>query len=113
MKYLASPYSHPQSMIQQVRYELALEALTNLTRAGLCIYSPIVHYHNVYLSDNITIRPDFEFFRKINFEMLGYADEILVLKIQGWGESKGVTGERAEAARLGIPERFLEREEWL
>ena len=112
MKYLCSPYSHSQPQVMQVRYELALEAVASLTSAGLCIYSPIVHYHNVYLTDD-RIQPDFEFFREINFDMLRHADELLVLKIQGWAESKGVTAERAHAATLGIPERFLEREEWL
>lgn len=99
-------------MVQDVRYELALEALTYYTKQGLVVYSPTVHYHHVYLSDTDGIKPDFEFFRKINFEMLGHADELYVLKLQGWLESKGVGAEIEEADRLGIRTTFVEPFAW-
>lgn len=100
MIYLASPYSHPDPLIMKTRFLLAEEVTACYTRRGVHVYSPIVHYHE--MAAKYKFPSDFEFWRKLNFDMLRRADELWVLEIPGWKESKGVTAEIAMWNELGM-----------
>jgi hypothetical protein len=89
--YLASPHSHTEPLVRQMRYELALKALRILLNNGLHVFSPIVHSHDLNLSN------DFAFCQEIDFHFLHRCDELWVLLIDGTWESIGVKAEIKEA----------------
>lgn len=84
MIYLASPYTHRDEAIVCYRYTVAEKITAKLLCDGMVVYSPIVHCHHI--AKNHTLPTDFAFWKKYNFAMLSKADELYVLKIDGWGE---------------------------
>jgi predicted acyl esterase len=102
MIYLASPYSHPDELVQEARYKAARNYVHwSLLYLEDTVYSPIVHYHT--LAELSGLPPGFDFWRKHNFRMLALASQVDVLTIEGWNRSVGVAAEMVEASRLGIP----------
>jgi hypothetical protein len=100
MIYLASPYSHPDTLIMKTRFLLAEQATAILTIAGQHVYSPIVHYHEI--ARKFTLQTDFAFWKFINFDMIRKADAFYILNIDGWETSKGVAAEKAFAQECGL-----------
>lgn len=87
--YLASPYSHPDPAVRQVRYEIACEATAHLMRQGLHVFSPIVHSHPL-----AGILPaGWDFWQGIDVHFLGLCQRFIVLMLPGWRESVGVQDE--------------------
>lgn len=101
MIYLASPYSHPDSLMMKTRFLLAEQCTAILSAAGRHVYSPIVHYHE--MAKKFSLPTNFEYWKQINLDMIRRADGMYVLNIEGWKESKGVTGEIAFARQFNLP----------
>lgn len=101
MIYLASPYSHPDPLIMKTRFLLAEQVVGLCTSAGMHVYSPIVHYHEI--ARKIILPTDFNFWKSINFDMIRRADAVYVLNIEGVHESKGVKAETQFAKLCGMP----------
>ena len=99
--YLASPYSHKDPFIREVRYLWVMKEMGLLLKGGLHVYSPIVHCHE--LAKVCDLPRDSSFWEKYNFVMLGAAEYLYQLMIPGWQESVGCKAEWVEAQRLGIP----------
>lgn len=108
MIYLASPYSHPDKLIVKTRFLLAEQCTAILSAAGKHVYSPIVHYHEI--ASKFSLRTDFEYWQRINFDMIRRADEFYILRIEGWKESRGVTAEHELARTLFLPILFVSPE---
>lgn len=105
MIYLASPYSHPDPQVMHKRFK-AVEAVTaELLRRGRFVYSPIVHCHA--LAQEYTLPTDFQFWKEYNLDFISRCRYFYVLTIDGWQESKGVTGELKAAEFWKIPRYFI------
>lgn len=105
MKYLASPYSHPDPAVRQARYEQARDALAWLLKQRIWTYSPIVHCHELALVHDLP--KDHLYWWAYDAEFLRHCDELIVLHVDGWKESKGVAEELQLAILLNIPRRSL------
>ncbi len=99
--YLASPYSHVLPEIMELRYNLACRAVKEYTMQGICVISPIVHCHPITVKYGMP--GDYKFWRKYNSVMIASCVALRVLKIPGWGGSKGIDGEIVLANHLRIP----------
>lgn len=91
MIYLASPYSHHSATVMERRFTLVMGATASLLRNGNVIYSPILHFHPLSLAHDLP--GNFEFWKNINMGMLEKADELWVLRLDGWEDSIGVAAE--------------------
>jgi len=80
MIYLASPYTHADPAVQQKRFEDAARAAATILREGRLVFSPIVHGHPIER-----------------------CDKLVVLKLPGWSESRGIKAEVDIAARHHKP----------
>ena len=98
MKYLASPYSHPDPAIRQQRFEAAVAAVAVLMRAGHRVFSPVVHGHPLTQHG---LPSDWTFWERHARWHLERCDEVVVLMLDGWAESDGVLAEIDIAARVG------------
>lgn len=103
--YLASPYSHSDAKIVELRYLEAIIATKWLLKQRIWTFSPIVHCHAMAHSHDLPT--DFAFWRDYNFAMLEKANRLLILAIDGWKESKGVTAEAEFAHDNNITIEFL------
>jgi len=104
--YLASPYTHSNPRIVETRYLQALHATHLLLAQRTPIYSPIVHCHHLAHTNNLPT--DADFWLWYNKNMLACARKLLVLKLPGWRESKGVEYEMEFAKELSLPLRGVE-----
>lgn len=108
MLYLALPYSATKGTppeiarsIMQHRFELAEYATARLARSGEIVYCPIVHWHEV--ARKYQLPPGFEFWKKLNFQMIDRSDKFCILALIGWQESIGVHSEWQHAVEKKIP----------
>jgi len=104
MIYLASPYSHPDAAVVERRFEAACQAAAALIRQGKTVFSPIAHSHSIC---RYGLPGDWRFWQRQDLEYLDACDEVVVLKLEGWQESRGVQAEIAAARALGKPVSFL------
>lgn len=95
MIYLASPYSHSDPAIREMRYRQAEEAMVQMLRSGEAVYSPIAMTHAAVARYNLSLESGY--WRPHNYAILARCDELRVLKIPGWDSSIGV-GEEIEYA---------------
>jgi hypothetical protein len=103
MIYLASPYSHPDPVVREQRFQAACRATAALLRAGEAVFSPIVHGHP--LAD-YGLPTGWEFWERFNRTFLERCDEVVVLMLDGWRQSVGVQAEIRIAQELGKPARY-------
>ena len=98
MIYLASPYSHPDPLVREDRFNAACQATAQLVLGGRSVFSPIVHGHPLVRHGLPT---EWTFWQRFDIEYIRCCDEVLVLRIDGWEESEGVRAEIELAAALG------------
>jgi hypothetical protein len=111
--YLALPYTYRhedpavQRRMQQWRFELGTQAAAWLMNTqGWNVFSPITHSHPLHVQAQM--RGDWEFWKQVDTEYLQVSCRIVVLGLDGWRDSTGVTAELAIAKDFGIPRYFLE-----
>ncbi len=104
MIYLASPYTHVDAGVRESRFDSACLATSTLMRAGLSVYSPIVHSHPLV---RYGLPIEWEFWRAHDCEHLRRCDEVMVLTLDGWKSSRGVKAEIELAIELDLPIRYL------
>lgn len=100
MIYLASPYSHPDPAVVQDRVEAAEACTVSLMRRGFIVFSPIINCHGIAIKYGLPT--DHEFWLRYDFSMLRLAEEMYILAIDGWRESRGVKEEIAFAKSAHI-----------
>lgn len=98
--YLACPYSSPKSEIREFRYQEVCKVAASLMKQGFLVFSPIAHSHYItlFFGKNAI---SFDFWREFDLRMLGYCDELWILKLDGWEESVGIKAEIEFAKSLG------------
>lgn len=98
--YVASPYSHPDAKVREYRYERVRAFTASLLRRNLTPFSPIVYCHE--LAKDFSLPTDAESWKRFNDQMLSLSVAMVVLCLEGWQESLGVTHEIEEADRLNL-----------
>jgi len=99
MYYLASPYTHPNPIVVASRYAEAMVMTYKLMKEEIPVFSPIVHCHE--MAQRFAMPKDYAYWKGYNRAMLARADELLILTLDGWEESKGVQDELAFATKHG------------
>lgn len=101
MLYLASPYSSPDPIVRDQRARDAQRACVAFFHLDIPVFSPIAHWHEIsWLFDLPT---DIAAWRVQCLSILKRADELAVLMLPGWEESRGVGEERKVAHDYHIP----------
>lgn len=93
MIYIASPYSHPLPEVRELRArEAAKHSADLLVNRDLHIISPIVHCHEMqrYMADEST---SFDVWESYCLRLLAMCESMIILKMQGWHESRGIRAE--------------------
>lgn len=98
--YLGSPYSKYRLGHECAAYEVGVAAARLMAR-GFPIYCPIVHGH--FTSKYGELPQTWEFWKEQCQPMIDGAAALIVLQMDGWLESVGLTYEIAEFQRAGKP----------
>jgi hypothetical protein len=105
--YVASPYSHPDKMVEEMRNIGVAVATGYLMNKYLdkSFYSPICHTHPI--ATVCKLPGHWEFWKQFDETMLSRCNECWVLMLDGWQQSKGVTAEIGIAVELGLPVKYV------
>lgn len=98
--YIASPYSHADEAIRELRFNLVSKFTADMIRDGEVVYSPIAHSHP--LAVDYELPGDFDFWMRQNYGLLSKASRMIVLCLDGWEDSKGVQAEIEFAEKCGV-----------
>jgi hypothetical protein len=104
--YLASPYSHRDPAVMQDRYEQVCQAAADMVAEGQMAISPIAYGHT--LLGYREMPGDWTFWESFCISLLAKCERIVVLKMDGWQESRGVQAEICYAEAHGIPVDYIE-----
>lgn len=105
ISYLSAPYSDPDPKVRAWRHTVVNQVVYELMRQGQLIYSPLTH--NIPI-DQLGIHGNWITWKNFDHGMLSRCDQIMVLKLPGWENSKGVAAEIALAKELQCPIHWLE-----
>lgn len=105
MIYLASPYSDPSLGVMESRFLAACRAASRLMRLGRLVFSPVAHTHPIA---QYGLPLGWDYWERFDRWYIERCDEVVVLTLAGWEDSKGVQAEMKIARELGKPVSFLE-----
>ena len=99
MIYLASPYTHSDSKVEEKRFTKCIEAVHYIQfEMQLNVFSPILHCHPVHAHTDCGGK--LEVWKRFNIEMIRLCTEFYVLCLSGWEDSRGVLYEIGAATGL-------------
>ncbi len=110
--YLASPYSHENMVVRNERARIINGIGFKLIRLGLNLFCPITQSHNLNKSSGPNI-PDLSHDEcmRVDYAFLSRASGLIVVKLDGWNESKGVALEMDYAIQHKMPIYMLEEDD--
>lgn len=99
--YLASPYTSKYVNEMEERFRAACRAAGDLMNSGYLVFSPIAHTHPIAVVCDLPRHADF--WMEYDETFIEWCDELWVLGIDGYKESKGIKAEVRIAEKLGKP----------
>ena len=106
MIYLASPYSHPDPAIRELRFRAVCLYAAKLMGQGVNVYSPIAHTNPIAVMGDLP--KGWDFWKQYDEWFISRCNSVVVLMIDGWKESVGVQAEIAMAKEFGKPVSFVD-----
>lgn len=109
MIYLACPYTHPDIEVRAKRLQAADYYAALLIETGIgAVFSPITH--GVRLEPHLSRAKveSHDFWMEQCIAVLRKCDELVVLPLIGWKESKGVKMEIRLANSMQLPVRYIQ-----
>jgi nucleoside 2-deoxyribosyltransferase len=100
--YLACPYFREP----KVSFYLANKKAAQLMLAGYVVFSPVSHGHAIAVSERLGNAH--QFWMQQDLPFIDWCDEVYVLMLPYWQQSKGVKAEIDYAAKLGKPIKYIE-----
>ena len=109
--YLASPYSHAETLVRVMRYELIVAIAADLIKEGYNLIEPIAMCHEK--SDRYQLKGSYEFWQNRDRDFIRRSDGVIVVTLPGWDQSIGVIDEIAYAKALGRPVHYYNPKKYL
>ena len=103
--YLAVPYSHPSPEIRAERFRAANRAAGKLMADGHHVFSPISHTHPI--AEVCELPKGWDYWEAFDRAYLQCCHKLIVLTLDGWMDSIGVTEEIRIAQEMGVPVEFM------
>ena len=111
IEYLAIPYSDPDPKVMDYRAEISDIVCADLMNQGRVIFAPISSCHHI--AKKYTLPRDWEFWKNIDEQFVRSSKKLLVVALEGWEKSTGVTAERKIAEDAGIPMELIDPKPYL
>lgn len=104
--YLAVPYSHKDPAVIEERFNIVNTVAARLMAEGNYIFSPISHTHPIAKAGSLPL--GWDYWEGYDRRVLSSCDKIMVLRIPGWEDSKGVQAEIQIGKELGIMIEYID-----
>jgi uncharacterized Zn finger protein len=88
------------------RFEAVQEKAAELMMDGHIVFSPIAYSHQFHVDHKMP--GDWQFWQRYDSAFLEWCDEMWILMLPGWQESRGIQAEISIAASMGKSIRYLE-----
>lgn len=99
--YLGSPYSHQDDQVRLDRFKEICVVQSKLMNQGWYLFGPIAMSHPI--AEFGGTPSGWDYWEQFDYAVLKRCDGLLVCTMEGWEQSRGLTGEIAIARELGIP----------
>ena len=99
--YLATPYSHADKVVRIQRVAQVDAKAAELMEGGYIVFSPISHSHPISEYCGVDSQ-DHDFWLRQDLWILVLCDELHILCLEGWAESKGIKAEIIKAEEYGM-----------
>jgi len=96
--YLAIPYSIYSPKEREYAFETANRIAFKYIMEGKTVFSPISHSHPIA---QYGTQATFDFWRKFDLEMLSHCEKLVVVCLDGWENSEGISAEVNAATKAG------------
>jgi len=103
--YLACPYNHEDLRVRIARYDNVTLATAKLAERGVMCFSPITHSHP--LTQYAELPRDWGFWFSFDQPIMRLCGKCIVLTLDGWDESVGVTDEIEWFEELSYPIKYI------
>lgn len=105
--YLACPYASPDEIVRNDRIEASDYYAAQLTEQGMAVFAPISQGPRIAKHLRPVNAASHAFWMVQDIRILRACDELVLLPLIGWAESKGVAQELRLARDAGIPVRVI------
>lgn len=108
---ITGPYNHQDPMVKEERVNIITSACLTLLLSGKTAITPLTY--GLMLIEHskkkgVEIPDTFNYWEKFCLDFIESSDEVYVLNIDGWEDSKGVAAEIAKAKECNIPVYLVE-----
>jgi hypothetical protein len=107
--YIAVPFSHKDKKVRDERFEKVTVFAGKLMSEGKYVFSPITHCYPIALRHSLP--ETWDYWQGYCELMVPKCNRLIVLKLEGWEDSEGVTAEIKLAEALGIPIEYVEEKD--
>lgn len=108
--YIGSPYSHTDPVVVEENYRRVSRLAAKLCSKGQVAFSPITYGHT--LLGFVQMPNDWEFWKSFCLSFLEHSEELIVYKMPGWENSKGLAAEIEFATERNIKITWIEYDEY-
>lgn len=105
-----SPYTHDDPDVVAERVEQTAKFVANLCHQGHTPISVVTAFHFMCHMEELELPDTFEFWENYCYSIMDKADDIYVLRLNGWTESN-VMKEIARALRIGKTVQYFDASE--
>jgi hypothetical protein len=105
--YVGGPYTHADHNVRRERFEALTAVAAEIVKQGHIVYSPITHTHPIdlhFVRDDVHLSSDF--WCDFDETFMSVCTEMVIVPLEGWEKSSGVTRERAYFEARGLPVSF-------
>ena len=106
IEYLAIPYSSKDSKIMDYRADVSDFICSELMKEGRIIYAPISSAH--FIAKKHGLPRTWDYWERFDREFVRVCSRVLVVMLEGWETSTGVTAECELAIEFGIPIEYVD-----
>ncbi len=113
LHYLASPYSHKDAWMRELRFRaISRVAGALMSERGIATFCPIAHSHPVSEELRGVDPTDHGFWLTWDNHFNHACTGLIVAMLPGWSKSRGVTSELSRFKAVGKPVEHLDPTEW-
>lgn len=103
--YLASPYTHTDVEVRNKRFEITSKITVDLLHKNIFTFSPIAYNHPMV---GYGLPTDWNFWQEYDTSFLDRCDGLILLMLDGWDISVGVSAEVEYAKQIGLKVYYLD-----